>query len=93
MIKNHPGSTIISDVKASSIVFSEISNYFISGLIHVSDLGNDRYILNNDSNALVGKRTGKTYRIGQKIKVKLENVIPEERKLVLVPVKNDKKYK
>ena len=24
MIKNHPGSTIISDVKASSIVFSEI---------------------------------------------------------------------
>ena len=74
-------------------LFSEISNYFISGLIHVSDLGNDRYILNNDSNALVGKRTGKTYRIGQNIKVKLINVIPEERKLVLVPVKNDKKYK
>ena len=74
-------------------LFSEISNYFISGLIHVSDLGNDRYILNNDSNALVGKRTGKTYRIGQNIKVKLVNVIPEERKLVLVPVKNDKKYK
>ena len=74
-------------------LFSEISNYFISGLIHVSDLGNDRYILNNDSNALVGKRTGKTYRIGQNIKVKLVNVIPEERKLVLVPVKNGKKYK
>ena len=74
-------------------LFSEISNYFISGLIHVSDLGNDRYILNKDSNALVGKRTGKTYRIGQNIKVKLVNVIPEERKLVLVPVKNGKKYK
>ena len=34
---------------------------------------------------LRGRRTGKTFRIGQKINVQLASVIPEERKIVLVP--------
>ena len=38
-----------------------------------------------EANILKGKRTGRTFRIGQKINVQLANVIPEERKIVLVP--------
>ena len=66
-------------------LFCEIENYFISGLVHVSDLSRDRYIFDKEANILKGKRTGRTFRIGQKINVQLANVIPEERKIVLVP--------
>jgi len=66
-------------------LFCEIEKHYISGLVHVSDLSRDRYIFDKEANILKGKKTGKTFRIGQKIKVQLVNVIPEERKIVLVP--------
>tara|TARA_Y100000766_G_C18638934_1_gene474566 strand:- start:165 stop:701 length:537 start_codon:yes stop_codon:yes gene_type:complete len=68
-------------------LFCEIDKYFISGLLHVSDLKMDRYIFDSQANILKGRKTGKTYRIGQKIRVQLANVIPEERKIILVPSK------
>ena len=66
-------------------LFCEIDKYHISGLLHVSDLKRDRYIFDSQANILKGKKTGKTYRIGQKIKVQLVNVIPQERKIILIP--------
>ena len=66
-------------------LFCEIENYFISGLIHVSDLRKDRYIFDSQANILKGRRTGKTFRVGQSIKVQLVNVSPEERKITLIP--------
>ena len=65
-------------------LFCEIDNYYISGLLHVSDLKKDRYIFDSQANILKGRNTGKTYRIGQKIKVQIANVIPEERKIILI---------
>ena len=82
----------IGDEFASLIVgvtefglFCEIDNYYISGLLHVSDLRRDRYIFDAQANILKGRNTGKSYRIGQKIKVQLANVVPEERKIILIP--------
>ncbi len=66
-------------------LFCEIDNYYISGLLHVSDLRRDRYIFDAQANILKGRNTGKSYRIGQKIKVQLANVVPEERKIILIP--------
>ena len=66
-------------------LFCEIEGHYISGLVHVSDLSRDRYIFDKEANILKGKRTGRTFRIGQKIEVQLANVIPEERKIVLMP--------
>ena len=54
-------------------------------LLHVSDLSRDRYFFDKEANMLRGRRTGKTFRIGQKINVQLVSVIPKERKIVLVP--------
>ena len=45
----------------------------------------DRYIYDNQANILKGKRTGKTYRIGQKINAQLVSIVPEDRKITLVP--------
>ena len=86
-LKNFVGerfSTFVVNI-AEFGLFCEIENYFISGLIHVSDLGKDRYIYDGQANILKGRRTGKTFRIGQKINVQLISVVPEERKITLIP--------
>ncbi len=66
-------------------LFCEIQNYYISGLLHVSDLKSDRYIFDAQANILRGKKNGKIYRLGDSIKVRLANVLPEERKIILIP--------
>jgi ribonuclease R len=66
-------------------LFAEIQGFYISGLIHVTDLPSDRYFLDKDSNILKGKKTGRSYRLGQNILVTIANVSAEERKITLVP--------
>jgi exoribonuclease R len=41
---------------------------------------------NKESNILAGRRTGKKFRLGDKIKSKILNVIPEEGKITLKPL-------
>lgn len=66
-------------------LFAEIDNFYVSGLIHVADLPGDRYFYDKDANFLKGKRTGRVYRLGQEIKIKIINVLPSERKIALIP--------
>src|SRR5210317_430350 len=65
-------------------LFAEIDNFYVSGLIHVADLPGDRYFYDKDANFLKGKRTGRVYRLGQEIKIKIINVLPSERKITLI---------
>jgi ribonuclease R len=66
-------------------LFAEIDNFYVSGLIHVADLPGDRYFYDKEANLLKGKRTGRVYRLGQDIKIKIINVLPSERKITLIP--------
>ena len=66
-------------------LFAEIDNFYVSGLIHVADLPGDRYFYDKNANLLKGKRTGRVYRLGQEIKIKIMNVLPSERKITLIP--------
>jgi ribonuclease R len=65
-------------------LFVNLEAYFISGLLHVSDLPGDRYFLIQGTNTLKGKRTGKSFKLGQKIKVKIVAISPLDRKINLV---------
>ncbi len=65
-------------------LFVNLEPYFISGLLHVTDLPDDRYYYLPDRNALKGKRRGGIYKLGQKIKVKIAAIFPLERKINLV---------
>ena len=69
-------------------IFAEIDSFYVSGLIHVSDLPGDRYIFDKISGVLKGKRTGRSFRQGQSIRVKINNVLPYERKINLLILKN-----
>lgn len=65
-------------------LFVNLEPYFISGLLHVSDLPNDHYQYIQDSSILRGRRTGKSFKLGQKITVKIVAITPLERKINLV---------
>ena len=65
-------------------LFVNLESYFISGLLHVSDLPHDRYHFFKERNALKGKRGGKTFKLGQKINVKIASIFPLERKINLM---------
>ncbi len=46
----------------------------IEGLVHISELGDDYYVFNEDLLMLIGERTRKIYRMGDTVKVKVEGV-------------------
>ena len=65
-------------------LFINLEPYFISGLLHVSDLPDDHYHFLHDRSILKGKKRGGIYKLGQKIKVKIAAIFPLERKINLV---------
>lgn len=77
--------------KVNSIVsfgmFISIEEQPIQGLVHISNLGNEYFIYNEKKNILVGDKSRKVYKIGDKIKVKLQSAFPSEKKIDFVLVK------
>lgn len=63
---------IISSVTSFG-VFVELPNT-IEGLVHITDLDDDYYIFNEAHLSLIGERTKKIYRLGDKVKVECVNV-------------------
>ncbi len=51
----------------------------IEGFVHVSELGDDYFVLNQDSHMFIGKDKGKKYRLGDKIKIVVKDANKEER--------------
>ena len=66
-------------------VFVELNNT-IEGLVHVSHMEDDYYHFNEKTMALIGERTGKTFRIGDVVQVKVYNVNIAERHIDFVLV-------
>jgi len=63
---------IISSVTSFG-VFVELPNT-IEGLVHITDLDDDYYIFNEAHLSLMGERTKKIYKLGDKLKVECVNV-------------------
>jgi ribonuclease R len=68
---------IISGIVAFGI-FVEITDFLVDGLVHVKDLGSDYYIHDESNYRLIGKTTGKVYRLGDRVKVQVIRVNPGE---------------
>lgn len=61
--------------------FVRLDELFIDGLVHVSTLENDYYNFDAGRSRLIGENSGFVYRLGDKVKVQVESVNPEERKI------------
>jgi ribonuclease R len=64
-------------------LFVELQNIYVEGLIHVTSLPNDYYHFDPIQHTLIGKRTGKTYRLGTSVMVQVVGVSLESRQIDL----------
>jgi len=62
-------------------LFVQIPEYQIDGLVHVSSLGGDYYQRDAVHHRLVGERTGKVFRLTDRLTVRLVRVNLDDRKI------------
>ncbi len=70
-------------------VFVQLLDQPIDGLVHVSELGSDYYEFNPMTMELLGRRTGRTLRLGDVLEVKLTGTAPEEGKINFSGIMNN----
>ena len=73
--------TVVNFNKAGMVV--EIDDYFVDGVLAFADMGGDYYIVKSRG-ALVGRRTGRTFELGDRLRVQLAAVDPFLRRMSLV---------
>jgi ribonuclease R len=73
-------------------IFVELDNIYVDGLVHVTSLKNDYYAFDAVKHRLVGERSGKTYRLGDKMTVIVARVDLNERKIDFEPMVNQKQH-
>jgi ribonuclease R len=71
---------VISSVTAFGF-FVELNDIFVEGLVHMTSLHDDYYHYQQKQYCLVGERTHKSFRIGDKVKVRLDRVDSERRQI------------
>ncbi|OGA41669.1 MAG: ribonuclease R [Betaproteobacteria bacterium RIFCSPLOWO2_12_FULL_68_19] len=66
-------------------LFVTLDEYFVDGLVHISELGRDYFQYDGARHMLLGERTGKRFRLADRMTVKLVRVDLDTRKIDLVP--------
>jgi len=77
-------------------LFVRLTDFHIDGLVHITSLESDYYHYDEVKQYLIGEGTGKTYRLGDQLKVKVAAVNLDERKidfLLDIPASERKKVK
>jgi ribonuclease R len=85
-MRDHVGGTfsgIITGVVPFGL-FVTLDDYFVDGLVHISELGRDYFTFDAARHQLLGERTGKRYRLADRMTVKLVRVDLETRKIDFV---------
>ncbi len=66
-------------------LFVTLDDYYVDGLVHISELGRDYFQFDAARHQLVGERSGVRYRLADRMRVKLVRVDLETRKMDFVP--------
>lgn len=64
-------------------MFVELVEHYVEGLVHVSTMADDYYRYREQSHALFGENTKKTYRLGDQVRVQIIRVDMERRQIDL----------
>jgi len=64
--------------------FVQVESPFIEGLVKVDTLNDDHYTLDDQTQRLVGQRSGRAFSLGDKVRVRIENVSVQRRKIDMV---------
>jgi ribonuclease R len=85
------------DALVTSVVdfglFVQVKGLQVDGLVHVSSLGADYFSRDRSGFRMVGARSGRTFRLGDHLRVRLVNVVIDERKIdfELAEVRSDQR--
>lgn len=86
-MRNKVGDTfngVISGVAGFGI-FIELTDVFVEGMIAMRDMKDDYYIFDDIHHQLKGERTGRTFQLGDTIKIQVASVSLDDRQMVFVP--------
>jgi len=61
--------------------FVELEELFVEGLVHIASLPDDYFEYDEKGYRLVGKRSKKTYRIGDRVRIVVDRVSPERQQI------------
>jgi ribonuclease R len=76
---------IISSVTAFG-VFVELQEIYIEGLVHITSLPHDYYHFDPVGHRLSGERSGRQYRLGDRLRIKVVRVNLDDRKIDFEPL-------
>jgi ribonuclease R len=62
-------------------LFVELTDLFVEGLVPIDTLRDDRYVFRENTHEIVGERTGRRYRAGDRVEVILDRILAQERRL------------
>ncbi len=62
-------------------IFVALDGVFVEGLVHVSELGQDYFHFEEKSHAMVGERSGRRFRLSDRVRVQLTRVDMEANKI------------
>jgi ribonuclease R len=91
-MRDHLGSAFegtISSVTGFGI-FVSLDDIYTEGLVHVSELGADYFHFDAAKHMMLGERTGKRYRLGDRVRVKVVRVDMESTKIDFTLVEEKK---
>lgn len=78
----------ISDVRAFGC-FVLLDDFYVDGLVHVSSLEDDYYEFVEEAYSLVGQNTGRTFRVADRVRVKVASVDREQRRIDFLLVRTE----
>jgi len=62
-------------------LFVELTDLFVEGLVPIDTLLGDRYTFRENTHEIVGERSGRRFRAGDRVQVILDRILAQERKL------------
>jgi len=74
-------------------LFVDLDNIYIEALVHVTELGNDYFTYDKSKHAMVGDRSHKTFRLGDRIRVKVMRVDMDSSRIDLSLADNQRQKK
>jgi ribonuclease R len=73
------GALVLNPAKYG--LFVELTDLFVEGLVPIDTLRGDRYVWREHTHEIIGERTGRRFRAGDRVQVILDRILAQERKL------------
>jgi ribonuclease R len=70
-------------------LFVELTDLFVEGLVPIDTLRADRYTWRENTHEIVGERSGRRFRAGDRVQVILDRILAQERKLQFALVEEE----